>query len=1250
MKTAFLRLLLPLLFWPGLIWAGEAKSFLSVREIVSGWTQDQHLWISGDIRATAVNLGELEDWLDENGKNWTVVLAESSRNQQYQGRSGMDAVEYALGEGLSNETNFSTLVDSRTGETNGAVFVLFLEERKFSYFASDAQDKRGLGESQWIGHLDGPAIQAMRNGGRVIDAVKNTVTSIENALTQSLEQEVQQARLAKLEKQKQIDETRQLAARLQVAIAETEKRVGKFHLKHPEVRGSIADPEVSGWTASLKQIEGLIIADEIKRALLEVRSTSEQVNEFNRLLTEWEEAPARFDAVEKELEAFPSIGGTEVIAGQLSLVGDALRSARSNHALGEPLFRTQMLQAEETLSDATDLYADWKTSEALWVRIRLAAVLLSLLALLILLIVSNRLRRPAKQEAEALYTTWKESLRGKFEELFQLMDRVRMLVGSRLDFDQRGFTGSTESLAREAIQNVDHLFIMSSATDRIFGEVEKLLAPHGLVARIVNLVSSRRYQHAVRLLGSESIGFDATVRLEAILTPEKSSGTTRRLLGEVEDYEPFQLSFDALIRAYDDRQAAAKAQIHRLEGGIDGLPLDQQTLSTRLETLSDRADNLSIEASQDLLFPLDTLRGTLLPAAADSLAQAAALGQHDPVESFETILPISTRLVEESDQIITVVERFRRRDLPRIIVGNRHLLDLGRQVNWIQKELAVFEERSESLAKTTATSPTSEVLIALSDDLFALTGQVMSCVELTERASGPLTTRIKAIREQLTAARGGLSQSLGLSPDAFLVEENLSPEQKIETARHGITAAIASIDRGDPVAAASHLDNGDRSLDEAEEIIRLSLAAADEHLAQIALLRVEREELSEQLPTSSSKLEELKTSYASAVLLISAPYGEQVNGNESVLGCIDQAEKRLNQAMVEFRSSDVAFSKGQLIRSLGLLETIGNELGFARHQLALVDDQYEALKTAESAVAPELESASNQARDLGILANDRRSCASTRQELESALQQISLLTSEDAAGGGDPFVRLHSSHEVRLSLNAVGDGIRADWKAHEISDAASTGARAALLFCNSYLREAQTDGIPDSRVLTRAIQRHAELTIELDHCSDQLTQEHLEWPDLFSKINALTGDIAKVKSTLAEELAAAKNAADQVSLAADNISELHRWRSRHSVNLKRGAGRNELSRAKAQLASGNYAEAREEAIASLGVSTYELQKAKSEESAKIQALAAAASLAASQRRRSFSSSGSSFSSRSSSSSGFSRSSFSSGSGFSRSGW
>ena len=145
-------------------------SFYNITDVITKWTPEQHLWIKGNLGVSKRQLNGLESWLDENGANWTVVLIETASGQRYETHSGMNAVEHALGKGLSNQTGFGSLTDKRTGESNGAVFVLFLQERKFSYFASDAFDNRGLGERYWIGRLDKPAINAMRNGGRIVEA------------------------------------------------------------------------------------------------------------------------------------------------------------------------------------------------------------------------------------------------------------------------------------------------------------------------------------------------------------------------------------------------------------------------------------------------------------------------------------------------------------------------------------------------------------------------------------------------------------------------------------------------------------------------------------------------------------------------------------------------------------------------------------------------------------------------------------------------------------------------------------------------------------------------------------------------------------------------------------------------------------------------------------------------------------------------------------------------------------------------
>ena len=138
-----------------------ARSFESIGDVVSQWTEDQHLYVRGSVGISDDQLSKLETWLDENGKHWTVVLMDTAVGQSYQSPdrrlfNGMDAVEYALGYGLANRTDFGRLESDKTGQTDGAVFVLFLRERKFSYYGSDAQDTRRLGESLSLIHISEP--------------------------------------------------------------------------------------------------------------------------------------------------------------------------------------------------------------------------------------------------------------------------------------------------------------------------------------------------------------------------------------------------------------------------------------------------------------------------------------------------------------------------------------------------------------------------------------------------------------------------------------------------------------------------------------------------------------------------------------------------------------------------------------------------------------------------------------------------------------------------------------------------------------------------------------------------------------------------------------------------------------------------------------------------------------------------------------------------------------------------------------
>ncbi|MFP2927261.1 hypothetical protein ACLESO_19095, partial [Pyxidicoccus sp. 3LG] len=162
--------------------------------VVKLWSESQHLYVKGDIGVSDARLRELETWLTANAPHWTVVLLESAEGERFtdaEGTSfeGIEAVKHALGKGLSNRTSFGALKHPRTGEQDGAVFLLSLAERNLSYFGSDAQDRRKLGEEHWVGQLDAAAIAAMRDGGRVVDAARDTITTIDARLSLAVSQE-----------------------------------------------------------------------------------------------------------------------------------------------------------------------------------------------------------------------------------------------------------------------------------------------------------------------------------------------------------------------------------------------------------------------------------------------------------------------------------------------------------------------------------------------------------------------------------------------------------------------------------------------------------------------------------------------------------------------------------------------------------------------------------------------------------------------------------------------------------------------------------------------------------------------------------------------------------------------------------------------------------------------------------------------------------------------------------------------------
>ncbi|MCP3097464.1 hypothetical protein LZ198_01100 [Myxococcus sp. K15C18031901] len=320
-------------------------------DVVKVWSDSQHLYVKGDVGVSDTRLAELESWLTANAPHWTVVLLESSQGERFvdaegKGFSDSEAVLHALGKGLSNRTRFGALTHAKTGETDGTVLVVSLRERKLSYFGSDAQDRRGLGEDEWAGNLDQSAVKAMRGGGRLVDAVMGTVQFVDERLDLILAEEAQKKREA-LAREEAERARRQAEAEVALAQAREAARTPLLQLQSRlrllverrwttfgEALPAAVSPDVFDVEGLQQRLaEALVLAEQpTPENQVRLRATDEAVRQkleaAEQVLASAEAAASRLKALESSLEKASSHADAALASAELEAARAAMVTAR----------------------------------------------------------------------------------------------------------------------------------------------------------------------------------------------------------------------------------------------------------------------------------------------------------------------------------------------------------------------------------------------------------------------------------------------------------------------------------------------------------------------------------------------------------------------------------------------------------------------------------------------------------------------------------------------------------------------------------------------------------------------------------------------------------------------------------------------------------------------------------------------------------------------------------------------------------
>ncbi len=1271
-------------FLPAILWAvlvavafqtafaaaegGGAARIAKSADVVREWRPSQHLYVKGDLGVSQSQLDNLEQWLDANATNWVVVLLESAQGETFtdaEGKTfaGVEAVNHALGKGLMNQTALGQQVDSRTGEPNTAIFVLALKDRRLSYFASEAQDKRGLGEDHWIGNLDGPAKAAMRDGGRVVDAVKGTISGIDRQLASRITAEIsarERQAVTEREARKQQIERADAAIREAGALVNmVESRAADFNRKRPGLAGNLARPDLPRLRAELKIAQSQLDNGEPQKVASSAAGIGTQAETLLRLLADYETDRPRFDALARRLKqqaAHPHLRG---VRPRLNSAQAAFDQAQAAYLRGDSTYASDLAIAIHA-ADANEVLLAAATRDA--AQRRLLAILGGITLLTGLGLggaLLNRRRLGPKRESEALFTAWEKGLGEKNVALFDLLDRRSSLVGDSAEEAARRYSGETLQLGSQVIQDVDEVFIMSSCTGRVLQDAESLLQPRVVWAKLVNLFFAQRYLQALRLLRDHPIEFRPGDALELVVRGPRTEKD--RLLGNLASYQPFTMTFNELIDAFNQRAGRALAALDTIESNLIAVGSTLEGVQKTIDAARATEAGLLAATAPDGLFRVTAVFNRLLPAAQAALSEAIKTSLTDPVGSLRAQGALARRQAEDANALVTITVEFRQTGLPQLRQSAQALASSGLGTGWIDAELRRQSDAASQLAGQAVEESVARAIQTLKDELGSLVSRAAQAVSLDAARRSVSMRQIDDTTVLIESARQEIGTALGLVPDGVLREAGADPSDLLRRAIEQAMTASAALERGDTDAARNALDAVTEFTKQTAAIVAATRQAFSEQASASAELIRETERITSLLPEHQSVLSAIQARYAPAVLLLGAGDASHPNANGTIEDNLDEARAHLEAARERLRASAKSFQEGGVLEAATLLRQVRGLHEASLFRLAEIKEKERRLADAEAANARSLTELGARFAECERLASDPTTMMPTLRLFEDATAALKTASASVHDSPGDPLLASSQLAAAGDALAGVADNARCDRDVYNQAALNVKAAASQLSQARRLANQSAGDALPDSPAILAARAAVESLGMALASAEKRLAQSHEDWAALDQEADRIASQAGAQAATLQGELAKAQGAIAALSSAAAAVRLAGAWTGGFGVAIFGAPGSDLLSGARSLLQSGAYDEARRAAenacrMAELAVAQAQaevLRRRRAEEERIERERRRREAEEEERRRRSSDSGGGGFGSGSSwggSGAGMSGSSFSSGSGFSSSSW
>jgi hypothetical protein len=1181
--------------------AGPRK-FDRIQEVVENWQADQHLYVKGNVGVSAGQLKSLEAWLDENGSNWTIVLMESASGQSFTTNAegsyrGREAVYYALGHGLSNQTNFGNQLHPKTNEPHGAIFVLFRKERKFNYFGSDAQDRRGLGESKWFGTLDREAIRAMRNGRRVNDAVKNTVNMINGRLESSIAAAERRERKAKAAAELAIKRARaqriQQIDSLKARVDETRNSLiqravsGSSFVKqnYPEAANSkLANPPANEWQGVLDSITkyldtpkliddtNLLKSKQFPQQNNNFKETREQIDRHLDALAAHRAFEEMLAPVETRLDA--AMTHSSRIGVQAAEQGyDLLNLARQEHAQGNPSFTDQITQAETLAATGqrlidSHLQAEQEKAQrrsliqrtVAWALGGIGALLAGVLTLL------NYRRRHFLNQAHASFDQRQKQVDQYSAAVTELNERSESIIGSYDSFGVRGFKGHTKTLGESTLQSVDRLNQMASEARDTIESAHNLLSPPSVLGQAANMISSRRYQQCYSLLESRSLQ----------LPPLPTTDDTVAVTGWV-DFETFfeNMSFNS---------TTAHQHLDTFDASLKNVGPELRQLNDNIDEISAKEKTLSQLARRDRYFKTPALFEALIPSIQADYEQASRLAKSDPLQATTVVLPVAVRKSKNASDVIATIETARETVFPMLEKASKGLKDLRYDIRWIEKQAQQLSKPADQLFQDAVLQDVQPAANEFKQRVHKLGLRAKRTLELAQELANDVAPQLEQLTEKVKRDRRHIADTLKIDAAQSLHETDLNPDLNLANAQEQYRSARAAVAYGGVESILESLDAIEDQTTTATNLADASLQALqdyqpdrDDRITTLARLRglvgPRQNEIQTRQQIYSDSAFAMRPRFEDIFETInSQTTGSDEASTPTLDLAIEFCQRTIETCQNSIDTAAIDHAAGRVLNGARLLELAKLDLGDVEQTLDAVEQQCGLLDQQNSDNEQHLPIANQTLSRLQTTGEDHRVQRPTKADLSSLVREFDDFGQRFASSSEKraPFVQADLLKNFDRTIEQLTAATQADFQAFDEASRAIVGAEKELQTAIALTQQASNDGIPDSRVIDACRAEVEKSEAEITAIRAALATPHGDWKSVDDSATAVNARLAVTIGELRRQLQLAQQAASELESAARSVFDAANWRGRYGITIDGRPGSNQLEDARSSLTEGEY--------------------------------------------------------------------------------